>query len=284
MQIVLVTITSFAIYVWLTSLVPCVSPNVKKAIKSRGDSKISSLEVFVSLLAHKLLNYVKFDEIRMDRLQSSLDSLNMNMSADIYTAKSIIKGVLFALILSTWAIILPIFILPSCLLGYSIYSSSMKKIDKKIKERRLAIERELPQFAGTIRQCLSSTRSIVIIFESYQKICGPFLRSEIERTLNDIKMGSEERALKSLENRISSAKFSELVRGLISVLRGDDQRLYFEMLTHEYIRAENENVRKELLERPDKMNVYVGALLACMILLLASGVIPQAVKSGNIFI
>ena len=64
------------------------------------------------------------------------------------------------------------------------------------------------------------------------KKCRRKLRQELEITIADMKSGNEETALTRLESRIGSTMLSDVVRGLISVKRGDNGVMYFEMLNH----------------------------------------------------
>lgn len=86
----------------------------------------------------------------------------------------------------------------------------------------------------------------------------------------DMVTGNPERAVKALESRVASPKLGQVTRGLIAVLRGDDQRIYFDMLAAEFRKSQNEEVEKELLKRPSKLNPYMGLLFVCMCLMIAA--------------
>ena len=82
--------------------------------------------------------------------------------------------------------LLPV-LLPSMLLvGVWFYRKDRKSLEMELAIKRSAIERELPQFASTIRQSLGTTRDIVAILTSYRRVCGPALAGEIDKTLNDM--------------------------------------------------------------------------------------------------
>jgi len=151
---------------------------------------------------------------------------------------------------------------------WQVYSQQGKKLKQELEKRKWLIERELPQFSGTIRQSLNSTHDVIAILESYRKVCGASLQSEIDRTLNDMKTGNPERALKALESRVNSAELSQLTRGLIGVMRGDDQRIYFDMLTDEYRKAQDAAVARELINRPGKLLPNMAMLFGCILLMV----------------
>lgn len=147
-------------------------------------------------------------------------------------------------------------------------------------EKRQKIERELPQFASTIRQSLNRTHNVVDILEVYSKVCGPALRDEIGYTLNDIITGNTERALKAMEGRVSSAKLGQLISGLIAVHRGDDQRIYFDMLAAEYRKSQNEAVAKMLQKRPQELHLNMGLLFLGMVLMIAAALGTYLTQQG----
>ena len=141
-------------------------------------------------------------------------------------------------------------------------------LEKELAAKRAAIERELPQFASTIRQSLGTTRDVVAILSSYRRVCGPALAGEIDKTINDMTTGNAERAIRALESRVASPKLGQLTRGLLAVLRGDDQRMYFDVLAEEYRKSQNEEVERELLRRPQKLYPYMGAMFVGFALML----------------
>ncbi|MEG1779434.1 MAG: hypothetical protein RR263_04970, partial [Oscillospiraceae bacterium] len=87
-----------------------------------------------------------------------------------------------------------------------------------------------------------------------------------------IKTGSTEKALSNFDARLNSVKVSELVRGLIGVYRGDNQELYFEMLTNNYLKSESEAIKKELLTRPEKLKPNIVMLLICMMFMFIAAI------------
>ena len=82
-----------------------------------------------------------------------------------------------------------------------------------------------------------------------------------------MRTGNFEGALTRFEARISSAQLSDVVRGLIGVLRGDDGVAFFRMLSHDMKQLELQRLKKLALERPPKIRKYSFMLLACMLLL-----------------
>ena len=63
-----------------------------------------------------------------------------------------------------------------------------------------------------------------------------------------MKSGSHEAALTRFESRVGISSLSEVIRGLIGVLRGDDGVIYFQMLSHD-LKQKNFNDSKRLLRK-----------------------------------
>lgn len=233
--------------------------------------KLSQMEVIIQRIATHLKPHVDMDPFRRSRLAETLSSLGHTETPEMWQARTLARAFLFAAAMLPYVIVSPIFGGAGMLLmGVAVYQKQNKKLKNDMDTRRQLIERELPQFAGTIRQSLNSTHDVVAILDTYRKICGSALQGEITRTLNDMMTGNQERALKALESRISSPKLGQVVRGLVAVLRGDDQRIYFDMLAADFRKSQNEEVEKELLKRPSKLLPYMGLLFVCIALMLAA--------------
>ena len=113
---------------------------------------------------------------------------------------------------------------------------------------------------------------MIDILESYRKICGHMLKGEIDQTLNDMRTGNHEAAIKNMAGRVNSASFTQLAQGFIGLLRGDDQSVYFQIITKDFTNTQHELMRKELLKRPEKLTVNNVLLLFGMILMLLAAV------------
>ena len=76
-----------------------------------------------------------------------------------------------------------------------------------------------------------------------------------------------ENALIRFESRIGSTMLSDVVRGLIGTLRGDDQRMYFRMITFDMRQIEQANLKKEAAKRPKKIQRYSMMMLFCIVII-----------------
>jgi Flp pilus assembly protein TadB len=256
-------------YLTVSPLLSAVYRPAAAVLRLRAPRPLTQTQLAVAKIAGVIEPRVDLEPIKRMRLDEMLKSLGHPESPEAFEANALARAALTALSLLCLVLLNPILgvglTVVCCLF---LYYRQEKKLRKEMEERRQRIERELPQFASTIRQSLNSTCDVVSILETYQKVCGPALREEIHHTLNDMVTGNPERALKALEGRVASPRLGQLTRGLVSVLRGDDQRMYFDMLASEYRKSQNEEVSKALLKRPEQLTKYIALLFVCMVLMI----------------
>ena len=59
---------------------------------------------------------------------------------------------------------------------------------------------------------------------------------------------------------------SDVVRGLIGVLRGDDSAVYFQMLSHDFKALELQRLKGRAQKIPPKIRVFSFVMLMCFLL------------------
>lgn len=107
---------------------------------------------------------------------------------------------------------------------------------------------------------------------SYRRIAGPYLGAELDTTIADMRTGNYENALLHFQNRVGSTMLSDIVRGLIGTLRGDDQQMYFKMLSFDMRQIEQNNLKKK---RPKQMQKYSMMMLFCILLIYVVVLLKQ---------
>ncbi len=260
-----------AVGIYIIGVINCpgVYAPAAAALRKRAPKKLTQTEVAITTIAQKIEPFLDIEPIKRTRLAEELKSLGYNESPEMYHAKALSRGFIMSLMGIPLIALSPLIgIIGIAIVFWRVSSLQEKKLQRELENRKRQIERELPQFAGTIRQSLNSTHDVIAILESYRKVCGTSLKNEIDRTLNDMKTGNPERAVKALESRVNSAELSQLTRGLVGVLRGDDQRIYFDMLTDEYRKAQDAAVARELIKRPEKLLPNMAMLFGCIVLMV----------------
>ena len=130
-------------------------------------------------------------------------------------------------------LILPILTPLVVVLALLTYFKESRRADELCKARMELVEGELPRFVATIHQELAASRDVLRILENYKKHAGPDFARELDVLTADMRSSSYEAALIRFEARMGSAIISDIVRGLVGILRGDDGRMYFQMLSHD---------------------------------------------------
>ena len=98
-----------------------------------------------------------------------------------------------------------------------------------------------------------------------------------------MKTSNYEQALLHLEARVGSTMLSDIVRGLIGTLRGDDQAMYFKMVCMDMRQIEQSNLRKEAAKRPKQIQKYSMMMLMCIIIIYVVVLSTEVVGSIGVF-
>ena len=292
LQIVLLLIAVILLgtgfYYIITEFLILPDNKARKAISSYGKGKKApSSDEIISYLASKIERYIVIEENQEKLLQRKLNAAELDHTPEFHTARAVASGmivtmfgIVFALIFSAfvnWMIIFSLFVILGIFSGFKMMNETNEIISRKAG----AIEPELALFASTIQKQLSSTTDIIKIFESYRKICGEAFRHEIDVTIADMKTGSYEIALLNFDNRVRLESLSQIIRGLIAVLKGDDQRVYFDMLVHDLSNAERERLKRLSLKRPSKLNFSSAMVLICFITIIVYIIGFQIIREIN---
>lgn len=240
-----------------------------KAIMNAGreDKKISkSLDAIMIDIATKIGRIIRMDKYKRIRLEKTLTSAGIKMTPETFTAYAIFKSFCIALLAIPCGFIFPLMIPLIVILAIAVYFKETGKADEKMREKRAAIEKELPRFVATVEQELKTSRDILSIMENYKKHAGVHFAYELDVTTADMRSSSYEAALTRFEARIGSAQLSDVVRGLVSVIRGDDSAVYFKMLTHDFKLIELQRLKAEAQKIPPKIRIFSFIMLTMFLL------------------
>lgn len=247
-----------------------------------GDEKL--MEVYITKIAEKLSPILKMDPIKRSKLEAALHIAGMNLTPESYTMKALLMTLLTLLAGLFLLLLIPMAGFVVMGLSVLMWFSSYHQVFDIVKKRKKLIEAELPRFAVSIQQSLSTDRDVLKLLISYRRIAGPHLGQELDTTIADMKTGNYENALLRLQNRVGSTMLSDIVRGLIGTLRGDDQQMYFKMLVFDMRQIEQNNLKKEAAKRPKQMQKYSMMMLFCILLIYVVVLSVEVVSSlGGFF-
>ena len=94
-----------------------------------------------------------------------------------------------------------------------------------------------------------------------------------------MRSSSYEAALTRFEARINSPMLSDLTRGLIGVLRGDDGAMYFQMLAHDMKQLELQRLKAQAMKIPPKIRVFSFIMLMCFLLTYIAVIVFEILRS-----
>lgn len=160
-----------------------------------------------------------------------------------------------------------------------VYFKEIRRADEKLSGKRDEIESELPRFVATITQELANSRDVLSMVEHYKQNAGATFAAELDILTADMRSGSYEAALTRFEARFNSPLLSDVVRGLIGVLRGDDGVHYFQMLAHDMKQLELQRLKAKAMKIPPKIRVFSFILLMCFLVTYLAIIIFQILNS-----
>ncbi|KJS20477.1 MAG: secretion protein F [Clostridiaceae bacterium BRH_c20a] len=270
---------ALGLYILLANILKLPRMAVTKAVLNvtRQDKKQTKiLEVLVFDLSSKLANHIRLEEYKKRKLTSTLRSAGIKLTPETFIARAWVKTGLIATLLIPVMPIIPVLAPVIILLAITVFFRELRLADEILRLKREEIEYELPRFVSTISQALKASRDVTAILISYQKSAGDSFGQELEITIADMKSGNEETALTRLEARIGSTMLSDVVRGLISVKRGDNGAMYFEMLNHDFKQVELQKLKLIAMKQPGKVKKYSFLMLGCF-LLMYLGILGYAI-------
>lgn len=235
--------------------------------KQQGTKNEKLLDVYVTKIAGWIAPYLRLDRLKRNKVQCALDIAGLQLTPEIYTARAWVTAGAVGLCAIPMAFLIPLLVPILIGLAVALWFSTYYAAFDFVKKRRKLIEGEIPRFALTVGQSLENDRDVLKILTSYRRVAGKDFGAELDQTIADMKTGNYENALIRFETRIGSPMLSDVIRGLIGVLRGDDQRMYFKMITFDMRQIEQNNLKKEAAKRPKKIQRYSMMMLICIMII-----------------
>lgn len=250
----------------------------------QGKKKAKSIDVLMNGWAVRLAKYIPIDEYKKNRMKNTLHAAGMNQTPEEFTAFALVKSSLVAFGVIPCLMILPLLAPILLFLAVLVYFKEIKKADEKLSAKREKIEAELPRFVATITQELKASRDVLAILENFKKNAGDDFANELDVLTADMRSSSYEAALTRFEARINSPMLSDITRGLLGVLRGDDGAMYFQMLAHDMKQLELQRLKAQAMKIPPKIRVFSFIMLMCFIMTYMAVIVSEILRSlGGMF-
>lgn len=251
-------------------------------LSKRQKAKSSGLDVWLGGIAAWLSKHIRINEFKRLQLEADLKTAQMDISPEMFKANSIIKasivGVFAVPVLFIFPLLCPIILF----MAVFLYGREVKSVGIRIREKRSRIEYELPRLVFTVEKTLKHNRDVLYMLEAYAANAGTEMKHELDITVADMRSGNYEAALTRLEARVGSAMMSDVCRGLIGILRGDDTAMYWASLLLKFDDIQRQQLRLRAQKVPRKVKRLSMCLLFCFMLIYIVVIVAQIMSSLGI--
>lgn len=248
-------------------------------LERQMDTDESRVNTSLEEVAIWLSKVIKIDDFKKAQMTSDLLTARINMTPEMFRANAIVKaGVVGIIAIPLAAIWMPAAI-GILLIAVVMYINQMRSLPGRIRAKRRNIEYELPRLVFTIEKTLRHSRDVIAMLQSYAHVAGPDMKHELEITIADMQSGNYETAITRLESRMGSPLVSDVCRGLISVMRGDDTEVYWKSLEIKFEDYQRELLKLEANKIPKKTKRLSMIMLFCFLLVWIVVIGVQVVDS-----
>lgn len=254
------------------------SKAVENLSKKQKDKK-PSLDIWLEGVAEWLAKHLHLNELKKAQLESDLKTAQMGITPEMFKANAVVKACLVGVFAIPVAFIFPLFVPVVLFLAVFLYRMEVKSVGKRIRVKRERIEYELPRLVSSIEKTLAHNRDVLYMLESYATNAGPELKHELNITVADMKSGNYESAITRLESRVGSSMMSDVCRGLIGILRGDDNKIYWATLAFKFNDTARQQLRLRAQKVPKKVKRLSMCLLFCFMLIYIVVILEQIMGS-----
>lgn len=279
--LLLICLTS-AIYLFLCELLhmPTLA-STRAVLKLTQTKKARGFDAVKLRLSAELAKHIHLSAYRRRTMTATLKYAGIDLTPEAYYAKSIVNAIFRILPSVLCVFTVPVGIAAFVLWAIKGFFNGIHEAQEIVNKKREKINAELPRFADTMSQELGASRDVLALLEGYLPSAGPLFQDELKITVAEMKSGSQEQALNHLAGRVGSAMLSQIVRGLLIVLRGGDGVTYFSMLAHDFQNQEKQALEKEALKRPEEMKKYSYLMLGCFAAVYAYVICVQIISSAK---
>lgn len=252
------------------------------SLSKHQKEKASLLDVWLKGIASWIARHLKLNDFKRAQLLADLQTAQMQVTPEEFRANAIVKSLLVGIFTIPTLFLFPILSPVILFLAVFLYIRENKTVTKKIHAKRDRIEFELPRLVFTIEKTLKHNRDVLYMLESYAENAGPEMKNELKITAADMRSGNYEAAITRLETRVGSAMMSDVCRGLIGILRGDDTAAYWASLAIKFNDVQRQQLRMEAQKVPKKVKRLSMCLLICFMLIYVVVILEQIVTSMGI--
>ena len=282
MQVIIGALFGVGLFFILADVYAIPYYKTSKAVESLSKlqkEKTSGLDLWLGGIAGWLADRLPMDPFKRSQLETDLRTAQMDVTPEMFRANAIVKAMLVGIMAIPMAFIFPLLCPVVLFLAVFLYNMEIKSVSKRIQGKRAKIEYELPRLVFNIEKTLKHNRDVLYMLESYSKTAGPEMKHELDITAADMRSGNYEAAITRMESRVGSSMMSDVCRGLIGVLRGDDTEMYWASLAIKFSDAQRQQLRIQAQQVPRKVKRLSMCLLICFMLIYVVVILAQIVNS-----
>lgn len=282
MQVIIGALFGVGLFFILADVYAIPYYKTSKAVESLSKlqkEKTSGLDLWLGGIAGWLADRLPMDPFKRSQLEADLRTAQMDVTPEMFRANAIVKAMLVGIMAIPMAFIFPLLCPVVLFLAVFLYNMEIKSVSKRIQGKRAKIEYELPRLVFNIEKTLKHNRDVLYMLESYSKTAGPEMKHELDITAADMRSGNYEAAITRMESRVGSSMMSDVCRGLIGVLRGDDTEMYWASLAIKFSDAQRQQLRIQAQQVPRKVKRLSMCLLICFMLIYVVVILAQIVNS-----
>ena len=250
-----------------------------ESLSKQQKGKTSGLDVWLKGFATWLSEHLKLNEFKRAQLEADLKTAQMDISPEMFQANAIVKALLIGVFAIPTFFIFPLLCPVILFLAVFLYGREIRSVSVRIKSKRGKIEYELPRLVFTIEKTLKHNRDVLYMIESYAENAGEEMKHELDITAADMRSGNYEAAITRLEARVGSSMMSDVCRGLIGILRGDDTEMYWASLSIKFSDIQRQQLRLEAQKVPRRVRRLSMCLLLCFMLIYIVVIVAQIMSS-----
>lgn len=234
--------------------------------RNRKD-KPNPLTLLMRELSGRLAGKLRLNDYRRAQLEADLRTGDMTQTPEQFVAENLVRAGTVAVLAVPVVFLSKFLALLLLVVAIRLYRLGSMTLRKKIGARRTRIELELPRFVANIEKTLPHSRDVLAMLESYRAGAGEEFGRELDITVADMRSGNDEAALTRLEARVGSSALSDVVRGLIGILHGEDNSVYWANLSLKFSEAGRQNLREQAGKVPKRVRRLSLVLLGCFFLI-----------------
>lgn len=253
-----------------------------RALKGAVTTKLPMMQLvdeFYYDQAMHLGKWIPLSKQKEERLKNELFAAGLEYLPQTYVANAYLRAGTILLLAIIFLFFMPFLSFVLLFVSWYVYYKQITRARVIGEERKAKMEGEYYRFVSTIAEELKNTRDVPAILSHYAENAGEYFQRELGVLLADMRSSSYEAALIRFEARMNDPQISDITRGLVGVLHGDDGVVYFQMLTFDFKEKELQRLKAKAAKIPPKIRIHSMIMLICYIATFLVVIVSEIMKA-----